>query len=396
MNYEEKSPQKRVLFVITQSEYGGAQRFLYNLVARLGKTKYKIEVAVGAQSGKEFLSKLTNTIKITRVESLKRDVNFFYDLKAVNDLSKVIIQFQPDVLFMISSKAGFVGSLALRKAAHGLKPDKKIIKTIYRIGGWSFNDPRSAWKKLIFIILEKIGAKWKNLIIVNNTRDLEQAKRYNIKPKEGMVMIPNGLDVYKMDFMPKDEARLKLFESAAKQTGKIFQAKTIIGTIANFYPSKGLTYLIEAAEYFKNNHEIVFFIIGDGPERPTLEKMIYDKGLGEKIFLFGQIPDAYRYLPAFDIFVLASIKEGSSWALIEAMAAKLPVIATSVGTASEIIEDDKNGSLIVPSNSELLAGKIKENLNNKFKMQEMGIQAHQTIVLKYDLQKMVRQIEEIM
>ena len=157
-----------------------------------------------------------------------------------------------------------------------------------------------------------------------------------------------------------------------------------------------LFYLVGAAEYFSNDKDLVFFIIGDGELKPELEKMILEKGLEKKVFLLGQIPDAYRFLPAFDVFVLPSVKEGFPWTLIEAMSAKLPVIATDVGAIPEIIDDHKNGLLTKPKDPAGLADKIKEVLENDRLKNELGIQAHQTVLFKFELDKMVGQIEELL
>ena len=114
-----------------------------------------------------------------------------------------------------------------------------------------------------------------------------------------------------------------------------------------------------------------------------------------KVFLSGQIPDAKRYLGAFDIFVLPSLKEGSPWALIEAMAAKLPVIATKVGAVPEIIENGKNGFAVEPAKPEQIVEKIKLIISDEHLKQELGIQAHQTVLHKFSLEKMVSEVEEI-
>ena len=234
------------------------------------------------------------------------------------------------------------------------------------------------------------------MIIVNNKHDLEQAHELKIKPRKEIKLIHNGLDVYKIDFLPKEEARLKLFEKASRQSGRIFNAGIIVGTVANFYPTKGLEYLISAAEHFKNNDDITFVVIGDGTERSHLEHLIADKGLDKKVLLLGQLPDAYRVIPAFDIFILSSVKEGFPWAVIEAMAAKVPVIATRVGATPEIIEDDKNGMLVEPGRPEQIAKKIQELVANEHLRQELGIQAHQTVLFKFSLDKMIKEIESAM
>ncbi|MEK7507195.1 MAG: glycosyltransferase family 4 protein [Patescibacteria group bacterium] len=392
-NGQPNNLKKRLLFVVTQSEYGGAQRFLYSLISRLDRSKYEIVLAAGSnQNGDFLLNQLTKLgIPTKPLKNLKRDITPVSDLKTVFELKRIIQDFKPDTIFLNSSKAGFVGSLAARLVRKQIP-----AKVIYRIGGWTFNDPWPKWKKLFFIALEKISAGWKDIIIVNNQNDLDQARKLNIKPRIGTILIPNGIDVYKTDFLTKDEARLKFFEKISRYSDKIFQAQTIIGTIANHYPAKGLGFLIEAAEHFKNQDSVVFIIIGDGPLRQDLEAIIRKLELEKKVFLVGQIPEAHRYLPAFDIFVLPSLKEGFPWTVLEAMAAKAPVIATTVGALPEIIEDGKNGVLVEPGNAAQIVKRLKELLADELYCQELALRGHQTVLLKYNLEKMVGQIEAVL
>ncbi len=383
--------KKRVLFIITQSELGGAQRFLSNLISHLNRDTYEFLVAVGSSGNGDFLRVLkAEGIPCQTLKFLKREPTI-NDLRGVFEIRSLIKNYHPDVLFLNSSKAGFIGSLA------SVFPTRiNALKVIYRIGGWSFNDPWPKWRRWLWIVLEWFSAKWKDIIIVNNQHDLDQAKKLKIRPRRQTVLIHNGIEVYKLDLMQQEEARIKLFEKAVKSSGRNIRSKNIVGTIANFYPTKGLEYLIQAADYFNDNDDVVFFIIGDGELRPELEKMIRERGLERKVFLLGQIPDAYRFLPAFDVFVLPSVKEGFPWVLIEAMAAKLPVIATRVGAVPEIIDDHKNGLLVKPKDPAELAEKINEVFQNNHLKNELGIQAHQTILFKFSLDKMVREIEDLL
>ncbi len=385
------SLKKKVLFVITQSELGGAQKFLSNLTSHLDRDVYDFLVAVGSSGNGDFLRVLgAGGIPYKTLKFLRREPALT-DIWAVFEIRRLIKSYRPDVLFLNSSKAGFIGSLA------SVFPTRiNAIKVVYRIGGWSFNDPWPKWKKWFWVVLEWLSAKWKDVIIVNNQRDLEQAKKLKIKPRGDIVLIHNGIEVYKLDIMDREEARTQLLEKVAKSSGRNIKVKNIIGTIANFYPTKGLEYLVGAADYFTDTEDPIFFIIGDGELRPGLDKMIREKGLERKVFLLGQIPDAYRFLPAFDVFVLPSVKEGFPWALIEAMSAKLPVIATDVGAVPEIIDDYKNGLIVKPKDSAELANKIKEVLENDRLKNELGIQAHQTVLFKFELDKMVKQTEELL
>ena len=391
----EINPKKKLLFVITQSEIGGAQRFLTVLLENLDKNKYEIRVAFGDAGTKDFLEQeLAQKGIIThRLMYLSREIHPLNDLRSVFEIRKLIKSTKSEVLFLMSSKAGFVGSLA------SVFPGKiQGLKVVYRIGGWSFNDPWPKWKKRLWILLEKISARWKDIIIVNSQHDLRQAAELKIKPREKLLLIHNGLDVYKNIFLPREEARKKIWEMLLKDPDNIGggTAKTIIGTIANFYPAKGLPVLIQAAEQFKDQEEIIFIIIGDGAERSVLEKMIAEKKLEKKVFLLGQIPEASRFLPAFDIFILPSVKEGFPWVLLEAMAAKLPVIATAVGAVPEIIENGKNGLLIPPARPEEIARKILELSNNDRLRNELGIQAHQTVLFKFSAETMIKEVEKLL
>jgi len=259
-------------------------------------------------------------------------------------------------------------------------------KVVYRIGGWSFNDPIPSWQKKLQQFLEKISASWKDVIIVNNYHDLEQAKKIRIKPRQNITLVHNGLDPYKINFLEKDTARSQL---------KIPSSKKVIGTIANFYPAKGLENIIKAAAKI-NREDIVWCIIGDGAGRNALEKLIQDKKLGDKIILAGRKESASSYLNAFDVFILPSVKEGFPWAVLEAMAAKLPIIATRVGAVPEILEDGINGYIIEPNNIDQIIDRLTLLLNNYPRAQEMGIQAHQKLLFDFNNDSMISQIERLL
>ena len=392
-----KNPKKRVLFIVTQSEFGGAQKFLYELTTRLDKNRYEILIAFDLGGKNDFLNSLEQKgLKTKQLKFLKRELNPVLDCLGIIELMKLINNFGPDYLHLNSSKAGALGSIAAFKIKI-LRPKK--LKVIYRIGGWTFNDPWAWWKKKLFILAEKITAKFKDVIVVNNKNDYDQAIRLKIKPKKELKLIYNGIDASKIEFLPREEARLKLFKKIGKSGhNNIFQMKFAVGIIANFYPTKGLEYLIEALNILNAKSQISdtkFLLIGDGPERAKLERKILDYGLKERIILLGRIPETFKYMKAFDVFVLPSVKEGFPWTILEAMAAKIPVIATSVGAVPEIIENGKNGIMVEPRNPGQLAKAIQYLLKNEKVKQELSLQGHQTVLFKFPIEKMIKETEEL-
>jgi len=335
---------KKILFLVTQSEMGGAQRYIFEVAKVLGE-KHEILVAAGepafaeATAGKgparigyarrhdcrqavgpakgvaggdcEFFQKLkTIGVGSRRLKQLKRTPWPWQITSAIWEIRNLLKKEKPDVLFLCSTTAGLLGSLASLN-------DRGRTSIIYRIGGWAFRDPRAFWINWLVLLAEKLTAPLKDLVIVNSEIDRKLALKYRIVPERKLVKIYNGIDVGSLQFFSRAEARkhLNLFSS---DNGKI------IGTVANFYKTKGLEYLIQAASrLIEVRPQSIFIIIGEGRLRPKLERLIKKYGLENKVLLTGRIPDAYRYLKAFDVFVLPSLKEGFPWIILEAIAAQM-------------------------------------------------------------------------
>ncbi|MFZ5559397.1 MAG: glycosyltransferase family 4 protein [Patescibacteria group bacterium] len=401
--------KKKILFLVTQSEFGGAQRFIYRLITNLDLAKYDILVAAGPEgndpNGLLFTLKKEG-FRIFSLKFFKRSINPLVDFWGLIEIYKLIKKEKPDIVFLCSSKAGFLGSLAAHFYRSGLTristqknaddfsvnprnyPRKSAAppRVVYRIGGWSFNDPWPKWKKKLFILLEKWTTGFKDIIITNAETDTEQAERLGIKPKENIITIYNGISIEKLDFLSRDEAKIFLG----------IPLDFVIGIIANLYPTKGLEYLIQAANILKiQDTKYKILIIGEGQERKKLENLIKKYNLEDVIILAGAIPDAYKYLKAFDIFVLPSVKEGFPWTILEAMAAEVPVIATEVGAIPEIIENNKNGILIEPKNPNDLAESIKRLINDKNLREKLAKEARKTVEEKFRLDRMVSEIEKL-
>jgi len=159
-----------------------------------------------------------------------------------------------------------------------------------------------------------------------------------------------------------------------------------------------LKYLIRAAYLLINrglnpNHEILnitFMVIGEGQERKKLEKLIKRYRLENNFFLPGAIPDAYKYLKAFDAFVLPSLKEGFPWTILEAMAAEIPIIAAKVGAITEI----KPGILVEPEKPKQLVNAIERLLIDSEPRRNFASRAKNKIEKEFSLDKMIETIKK--
>lgn len=369
----------KILFIVTQSQWGGAQRHVYDLAVNL-KNEFDITVVFGEK--KELFDRLgKEKIKTIPLPYLKRNISFINDLLAFSELIKVIKREKPEIIHLNSSKAGILGSLAAKLGG--------VKRVVYTAHGWVFNEPLSCWLKFFYFWLEKISASWKDKIVCVSEFDRQIAIEKNLCRPVKLITIHNGIDP-KINFLPKDEAINYLKSKICHLSSNT----KIAGCIANFYKTKGLKYLIEAAKTI-NNPELAFIVIGEGEERKNLENLIKKCGLENNFFLLGNTANAAQYLKAFDLFVLPSLKEGFPYTILEAMAAQIPIITTKVGGIPEIIENNRTGILVDSKNPQQLAEKIAWLLDNPQIAADYGLKAREKLEKDFELKLMLKKTKEI-
>lgn len=370
----------KILYIITQSELGGSQRYVLDLANHLKDNNYDIIVASG-QTGHLLDECKKKSIQTHIFKNLVRPIHPIKDLFAFLEIYSFIKKEKPEIVHLNSSKAGILGAVAAKAAG--------VKKVIYTVHGFVFLEPVAKWKKMCYIFAEKFSSLFKDAIICVSQYDKRMGVHYKIAPEKKFITIHNGINP--INFLPKEEARKKLF------TGYQLPVTDykIIGTIANFYPTKGLTYLIQAAKkIIETFPQTLFLIIGDGEGRKILENEIARLGLKKNVLLLGRIPDAPQYLCAFDIYVCSSVKEGFPYSIIEAMSAGLPIIATNVGGIPELLNADC-GIPAEPKNPRVLADAIQKLLNDQGLARTLGLNAQNIAQKDFSLQTMIEKTHQI-
>jgi glycosyltransferase involved in cell wall biosynthesis len=168
----------------------------------------------------------------------------------------------------------------------------------------------------------------------------------------------------------------------------------IVGYIGRLSEEKGIVYLIKAIKIIEENHkDIKLFIIGEGPQRSILEGFVKSNKLESNVFFTGFQSNIYEWLAALDIFVLPSLTEGTPMALLEAMAAGVPVIASAVGGVPSVIDNGLNGFLITPKNSIELSEKILSLLNDSKLRETFSIEGKNKINKLFNIKDWCKKIE---
>lgn len=339
-----KKGKKKILYVITKSNWGGAQRYVYDLATHLPEGKFEAVVAAGGNG--PLLQKLNDSnVRTISVPTLERDIGFLKEFRALRTLLKIIKDERPDILHLNSPKAAGLGALVGR-----IGHVRCIIQTVH---GWSFNENRSLiWRTLTWLFSWVTALlSHKNIVVAKH--DLRQAQKMPFI-KERTTCIHTAISEQKL--LDREAARKFISETKKIPKGK---SAIWIGTIGELHKNKGLTYGIEAIKsLLVHNQHLYWIVIGSGEEKRNLQRIIEKEKLQKHIFFLGYLDNAAEYMQAFDIFMLPSVKEGLPYVLLEAHAAGLPIVASDVGGIPEIVRD-KTGIVVPPRNTEKIADAIE-------------------------------------
>lgn len=372
--------RKKILYIVTKSVWGGAQRYVFDLATHLAEDAFDIVVACGPSG--ELIERLERArIRVIALPVLKRDIHFVNEIRSFFSILKILTNERPDVIHLNSSKAGGIGAAAgILYKCISLRFGVRIIFTVH---GWAFLEDRPhLWRTVVFIG-SCLSSLLQNTIIVISRNDFERARGFI--PLSKLVLIPNGIG--RIQFDEPVDARMVLSE---KTHSSIPQGQLLIGTIAELTATKGLSHLLHAVKLMQASQRVKPFsiiIIGGGEDHMRLADEIKQQNLERIVFLAGAIPHAAQYLPAFDIFVLPSLKEGLPYAVLEAMAAGLPIVASAVGGIPDLLGEG-NGILVQPKDSHALAEALLTLMNEKGRRNQLGKNAEET-VKRFSLERML-------
>jgi glycosyltransferase involved in cell wall biosynthesis len=301
--------QQKVLYVITKSNWGGAQRYVFDLATSLPQERFEVAVAFGepGRLAEELKAKGIKTFLLT---GMQRDVSIVKEFKAFMALVRLFAKEKPDVVHLNSTKAGLLGSIAARLAG--------VNNVVFTAHGWPFREKRNIVARFVLALASYITALLSTTVICVSEFDLKQAEQM---PGVYAVRIYNGIDP--ITFGRGDVVRSH-FPPGIK----------ITGTIGELNKNKNQQALIEEA---KDKPDMHVAIVGVGELKEALEEKIKKYGLSERVKLLGFIP-AHEALKGFDTFALPSLKEGLPYVLLEARMAGLPIVANRTGGVGEILD----------------------------------------------------------
>ena len=393
---KEKTPSnqpEKILFVITKSNFGGAQRYVYELATRLSKDGHTVAVALGGNG--ELKIKLEDAhIEVFSISSAQRDINITKEIAVLWRLFSIFRTYKPTIVHLNSPKIGGLGAVAARLAY--MFNRTHAGKIIYTNHGWPFNEPRPEWQQIVIRIFS-----WLTVFLGGTTIVLSQTERNDVTGwpfvQKKFLIIPNGVSDFEL--IERKIALTKLVGESRAQTW-IAEKRLIIGTISELHKNKGLTYALEGLNAYIEQYpdqKIAYIIVGEGELRNELtteiQKLSHLKP--EHVVLAGHVSDARSYLKAFDLFLLSSVKEGLPFAILEAGYAGVPVISTSVGGIPEVIQNLENGILIAPRRPQEIKNALVYLQEHPEVLEIMVTNFKKKIEQKYNFELIVADIKKL-
>lgn len=365
----------KIVYLITKSNFGGAQKYVYELAVAAKARGWNVIVACGGTGGKKatlglLATKLTEAgITVIPIPHFMRNISFDDDLTAFFEVRRLLREERPTVLHVTSSKAGGIGALAGRWT--------RVPHIIFTSHGLTMDETwRPFWQRFFIKVGTWLTMWHAHAVIMITKETYKRAKRmpamwFKVK------CIKNG--VAPVDFLDRAAARTEL--GLAVPEGHF-----LIGGIGELHINKNWTAAIQTIATLPSNVHLA--IIGSGEEYDSLRYHIEKFKVTGRVHLLGYIPDAVRYLKAFDAFLLPSRKEGLPYVILEAGLAGLPVIASDLPGIRDIITSGQNGILIEPT-PKLLGTAVEMLLRDESMRRRLGAALQEHVMKEFSVTHMV-------
>ena len=374
----------RVLHVITRLIVGGAQENTIDTCHRLDRSRFEVDLLSGPQLGAE--GELVSTVDRQRVgfmvlPSLVRELNPLKDLMALIGIWRVIRKRRYAIVHTHSSKAGILGRIAAKCAG--------VPVIVHTVHGWGFHDRMGRARRRLYVFLERVCGRFTDRLVTVSARDTETGISLGIGVPERYVTIRSAIDIERFARAGRDVRKIR------KELG-MEPDSAMVGSIGRLSPQKAPQLFVKmAAEVLRSIPRVNFLYIGDGPLRSEMERMLRGLGIEGRVVLAGLRPDAPELLEAMDVFVLLSLWEGLPRTIPQAMAAGLPVVASDVGGAAEVVRQGVTGFLVPPGDYRQAAEFVLRLLGDAGLRQRMGEEGTKSLPPEFSVSHMVNRIEEL-
>jgi glycosyltransferase involved in cell wall biosynthesis len=377
LTHKETSPV-RLLHIVGESRFGGAARIILRLGQIAQAEGWQVDILTTDPIFQQAVKQ--HGLGLVNLDVIRREIRPAWDLRGLVRLSKFLRSEPYQIVHTHTSKAGFVGRLAARLAG--------VPVIVHTAHGFAFHEDSPASVRRFYSALERLASRWCDRIVTVSEFHRAWAIELGMCSPRRIMAIPNGIaEVVRNREVGLAEVRREM----GARHGDL-----VILSMARLAPDKGLEYLIEAATRLpRTGRRIRIVIAGDGPGRDRLEQLAGRLGVTDRVAFLGFREDVGDLLAASDLIVLPSLREGLSIALLEAMAAGKPIVATSIGSQREVASRADMACLVRPADALALSEAILRLAGDEALMARLGASARVLYESRYTETRMLQSYRQL-
>ena len=309
------------------------------------------------------------------LEHSTRSMAVAADVRAAIEVFKLIRRIRPDVVHTHNPKPGVYGRIGARLARV-----PAVVNTVHGLYAQP-TDPRI--RRLAVYSLERLAASFSHAELVQNEEDVSTLRRLRV-PADKLQVLGNGIDLRR--FRPDADHR----EAVRREIG-VDRGTVVVGAVGRLVAEKGYPELFEAWRQVRRAHPAAKLVVA-GPHEPdkadALSPALIDEAVEAGVVLLGHRHDIERLYPAFDLYVLASHREGYPRSAMEAAASGVAVVATDIRGCRQVV-DGSNGVLVPPRNAAALAANLIDLIDDEPRRTAMGRAGLTKAAAEFDQQRVI-------
>lgn len=363
----------KVLELIDGGFLGGGQTNILSILRNIDRTKFDVSVAAKGSGGFEH--------EVTKYNVPFYPLNLPKILRHryLDTLQKVQDSETFDIIHSHGGVGGFYGRL--------MKKHNPNIRSVHTIHGIHYLNIDSFLMKNASKSIEQYLVQFTDKTICVSHSDYTTAISNRIADESKTVVIQNGIDISKY----VNEGKNPPIMDELGLTKENF----IIGNVSRFDVQKNQKLIIQASYYLvKKYPEMRFVLVGDGKLLKQMKQYAKESNLSDVVIFAGEKENLHDYYSIFDVFVLPSLWEGMPYALLEAMASKIPVICSNIPNHLEIIKNNYSALTVNPHLMDDFFHKISLLYQNEELRCKLFVNAYNE-VQKYDEKEMTKMIEDV-